>query len=139
MESGIRLGRRVLRKDRTDDAERVEGAPRGDPQIAQRRSSRATRRSRALRTPYDTVVKRARELRDLRISTPLSGAAFSNALNVLPEWRSIAANSAFTRMLSLRTFSDAAAIRSARARVSTSRFMRSMARRIYSARGIPRT
>src|SRR5208337_276087 len=40
-------------------------------------------------------------------------------------------------MLSLRTLRDARAIRSARARASASRFMRSIARRIYSARGIP--
>src|SRR5581483_4199594 len=51
--------------------------------------------------------------------------------------RSILANSAFSRMLSLRTLRDAPAIRSARARASASRFIRSIARRMYSARGMP--
>jgi len=48
----------------------------------------------------------------------------------------MAANSAFTFMLSERTFLDAAAIRFARSWARASRFMRSMALRMYSARDI---
>ena len=40
------VGRRILRQDRADDAEGIEGTPPGDPEIAERRSAGAASRGR---------------------------------------------------------------------------------------------